>query len=143
MVMYNYAFKFVSNGTKSFTLKYLVVKNFSADTPRDKNILTQTIFTSKYPMVNFSQITVLHFNCTCLGIMILEVNIQQSCSFLCKFLFTEMYVKWSVIMHINFLNPLYLLWHVLDNSYACLMYITLCRRCCSIMKFCSYNFDFN
>ena len=50
--------KFVSNGTKSLTLKYLIVKKFSSDTLRDENILSRTIFTQKYPTVNFSQTTV-------------------------------------------------------------------------------------
>ena len=46
-------------------------------------------------------------------------------------------------MHINYLNLLYPLWHVLDDSHACLMYITSCSRCCSIIKVCSYNLLFN
>ena len=33
-----------------------------SDTSRDENILPQTTFTWKYPMVNFSQTTVEHFN---------------------------------------------------------------------------------
>ena len=40
------------------TLKYFVVKTFSSDTLRDKNILPRTIFTQKCPTVNFSQTTV-------------------------------------------------------------------------------------
>ena len=46
-------------------------------------------------------------------------------------------------MHIKYLNPLYPLWHVLDDSHACLVYITSCNRCCSIIKVCSYNLFFN
>ena len=48
----------MSNGTESLTLKYFVVKKFSSDTLRDENILPRTIFTRKYPTVNFSQTTV-------------------------------------------------------------------------------------
>ena len=48
----------MSNRTKSLTLKYFVVNKFSLDTPRDENILLQTIFTRKYPTVNFFQTTV-------------------------------------------------------------------------------------
>ena len=95
MVMYNYAL--VCKQQKKFDHKIICCKKLSLDTPRDRNILPQTTFTWKYPTMNLSQITVLHFNCTCLGIMILEGNVQQPCSFLCTFLFTEMYVKWSVI----------------------------------------------
>ena len=42
------------------TIRYFVDKKVSSDTPRIENILPQTIFTRKYPMVNFSQTTVLH-----------------------------------------------------------------------------------
>ena len=47
----------MSNGTKSLTLKYFVVKNLLSDIPSDENILPQNIFTQKYPMGNFSQTT--------------------------------------------------------------------------------------
>ena len=58
MVMYNYVcIKFMSNGTKSLTLKYFVVKNFLPDIPSDENILQQNIFTQRYPKGNFSQTT--------------------------------------------------------------------------------------
>ena len=56
MVMYNYA---LSSWAWSLTLKYFIVKKFSSDSPRDKNILPRTIFTQKYPTVNFSQ-TMVH-----------------------------------------------------------------------------------
>ena len=59
MVMYGYALSSWA-WSKSLTLKYFIVKIFSSDTPRDKNILPQTIFTWNYPMVNFSQTTVVY-----------------------------------------------------------------------------------
>ena len=34
----------------------LLLKFFSSNTPRDKNILPRTIFTQKYPMVNFPKL---------------------------------------------------------------------------------------
>ena len=56
MAMYNYA---LSSWAWSLTLKYFIVKKFSSDSPRDKNILPRKIFTQKYPTVNFSQ-TMVH-----------------------------------------------------------------------------------
>ena len=55
MVMYNYALKFLSDGTKSLTLKYFVVKKLLSDTLRDENILPRKIFTRKYPVVNYKE----------------------------------------------------------------------------------------
>ena len=43
----------MSNATKSLTLKYFVAKNFSLDILRDENILSRTIYTWKYLMMNF------------------------------------------------------------------------------------------
>ena len=37
---YVYNYEICEHGTKSVTLKYFVVKNFSSNTPRDENILT-------------------------------------------------------------------------------------------------------
>ena len=59
MVMYNYALSSWSTEQKLDFKNNSLLKNFCRIPPRNKNILPRTIFTQKYPMVNFSQTTVI------------------------------------------------------------------------------------
>ena len=46
---------------QKFDLKDNSLLNFLSDTPVDENIILRTIFTQKYPTVNFSQTTVSYY----------------------------------------------------------------------------------
>ena len=118
MVMYNYALSsWATEQNWSLTLKYFVVKKFSSDTLREENILPRTIFTRKYPMVNFSQTTV----CTCVCMYMCMYVRVYVCMYVCMYVYMHQYAYTYICMYACI--SMYVLMYVYTYVYA---YVSIC-----------------